>query len=273
MSEVVTYQGKQLPVNYVAACQALALCVKIDECKDWEDKAAAIAAYAAQQENPGMERDAKEIRLRAARRIGELLPTPVQAKAAVSFSAGAYRGALKRPLSAEVRAVIREEAKHTTNKAAIARAAGVSPAVVPTVLKTPEKVYEKRHAAAQETASIMAAAKKAGITGTKISVYRAVAAIPKARFEAAAKSNRPPAPTAVLVEHRLKSHSGTYNRLQTSAGLSSVMFRNVLKATPAVQAADGLTLDELEEIRPAMREIAKWAEVFEIAVKKRLKER
>ena len=35
-----------LPETYQAATTALAECQRIDECKDWSDKAFAIAAYA-----------------------------------------------------------------------------------------------------------------------------------------------------------------------------------------------------------------------------------
>lgn len=65
--------GAQLPVNYVAASKAIAECARIDECKDWSDKAAAIAVYAKQLGDDRMRNDAKRIELRAKVRIGELL--------------------------------------------------------------------------------------------------------------------------------------------------------------------------------------------------------
>jgi len=63
----------QLPASYVAARTALAECQSVDECKDWADKAAALAAYAKQAEDIELEQMAARIRARAMRRAGELL--------------------------------------------------------------------------------------------------------------------------------------------------------------------------------------------------------
>ena len=38
----------RLPAAYEAASRAIAECERIDECKDWSDKAAALASYARQ---------------------------------------------------------------------------------------------------------------------------------------------------------------------------------------------------------------------------------
>lgn len=62
-----------LPRSYEAAKTALAECLSIDECKDWADKAAALASYAKQANDEEMMRQATRIRDRAIRRCGELL--------------------------------------------------------------------------------------------------------------------------------------------------------------------------------------------------------
>lgn len=62
-----------LPATYEAARTALAQCQAIDECKDWADKAAALASYAKQSEDLELEKMAARIRARAMRRAGELL--------------------------------------------------------------------------------------------------------------------------------------------------------------------------------------------------------
>jgi hypothetical protein len=62
-----------LPAAYSAAKTALAQCAKIDECKDYADKAQALAVYAAQAEDESLLNYAKRIRARAIRRQGELL--------------------------------------------------------------------------------------------------------------------------------------------------------------------------------------------------------
>lgn len=63
----------RLPRAYEAAQTALAQCQDVDECKDWSDKAAALASYAKQAKDEGLERMAQRIRARAIRRAGELL--------------------------------------------------------------------------------------------------------------------------------------------------------------------------------------------------------
>lgn len=60
-------------VKYNAACQALAVAKQTDEVKDIRDKAEAMRAYAHQAKNRQMEIDATEIRIRAERRLGELI--------------------------------------------------------------------------------------------------------------------------------------------------------------------------------------------------------
>lgn len=63
----------KLPVSYEQASQAIAECVRIDECKSWSDKAEALRSYARQSRNKEMEKDCMRIRARAIRRCGELL--------------------------------------------------------------------------------------------------------------------------------------------------------------------------------------------------------
>lgn len=69
----VTSANARLPETYEAAKQALAQCSAVDECKDWADKAAALASYAKQSQDDQLERMAQRIRARAIRRAGELL--------------------------------------------------------------------------------------------------------------------------------------------------------------------------------------------------------
>jgi phage N-6-adenine-methyltransferase len=73
-------------VHYNAACIALAAAKSTDEVKDWRDKAEAMRAYAHQSKNRQLEIDAAEIRIRAERRLGELL---VEQRATVGFNRGA----------------------------------------------------------------------------------------------------------------------------------------------------------------------------------------
>lgn len=63
----------RLPQAYEAAKSALANCESVDECKDWADKAAALASYAKQADDEDLMKRAMRIRARAIRRCGELL--------------------------------------------------------------------------------------------------------------------------------------------------------------------------------------------------------
>jgi N6-adenosine-specific RNA methylase IME4 len=60
-------------IKYDAACQALAEAKRVDEAKDIRDMAIAVQAYARQAQNKDLEADAVEIRMRATRRLGQLM--------------------------------------------------------------------------------------------------------------------------------------------------------------------------------------------------------
>ena len=60
-------------VKYDAACRAIAEARSVDEAKDIRDFALALQAYARQANNRELEDNARCIRLRATRRVGELM--------------------------------------------------------------------------------------------------------------------------------------------------------------------------------------------------------
>lgn len=64
-----------LPERYEQARSALAECHDVDECKDWADKAQALASYARQADDDTLHKLAVRIQARAIRRAGELLQT------------------------------------------------------------------------------------------------------------------------------------------------------------------------------------------------------
>ena len=73
MNMQLTPSSAALPRTYEAAKSALAQCQALDECKDWSDKAAALASYAKQAEDDALLKMATRIKARAVRRAGELL--------------------------------------------------------------------------------------------------------------------------------------------------------------------------------------------------------
>jgi N6-adenosine-specific RNA methylase IME4 len=80
-------------LRYDAACRAIAEAKSVDEAKDLADKAEAVRIYARQAKNRQLEIDAAEIRLRAERRLGELL---IEHKRTVGLATGT-RGQLVGP--------------------------------------------------------------------------------------------------------------------------------------------------------------------------------
>ena len=69
----ISISNAPLPRTYEAAKVALANCTNIDECKDWADKAQAMASYARQANDDSLHQYATRIQQRAVRRCGELL--------------------------------------------------------------------------------------------------------------------------------------------------------------------------------------------------------
>jgi hypothetical protein len=63
----------RLPATYEAAQRALSECSRVDECKNWSDKAQALASYARQAKDSTLHNLALRIQARAQRRMGELL--------------------------------------------------------------------------------------------------------------------------------------------------------------------------------------------------------
>jgi hypothetical protein len=75
----------QLPQRYEAARTAIAECERIDECKTWSDKAAALASYARQAKDDSLRVMAIRIQARAERRCGELLKQVPRADQATRY--------------------------------------------------------------------------------------------------------------------------------------------------------------------------------------------
>ena len=73
MNNLPSIHDARLPDAYRSARRALEQCARIDECKDWADKAEALASYAKQSKDDTLRKYASRIQARAIRRCGELL--------------------------------------------------------------------------------------------------------------------------------------------------------------------------------------------------------
>lgn len=70
---IVPVDTAKLPLNYEEAKKFIGAVVRVDECKDWSDRAVALASYARQMKDQTLIDQAQRIKLRATRRAGELL--------------------------------------------------------------------------------------------------------------------------------------------------------------------------------------------------------
>ena len=86
---LVDTASARLPEAYEAAKQALSACERIDECKEWSDRMAALASYARQVEDESLIKTAMRIHGRALRRVGELLKE-IDARGAHRRTVGAH---------------------------------------------------------------------------------------------------------------------------------------------------------------------------------------
>jgi N6-adenosine-specific RNA methylase IME4 len=72
-TEILAQNTSNLPKSYEHAKNALAICERIDECRDWADKSMALAAYAKQAGDETLLNHARRIQCRAMRRMGKVI--------------------------------------------------------------------------------------------------------------------------------------------------------------------------------------------------------
>src|SRR5271157_4062669 len=108
---LVAVSASGFPTTYEQARVSIVTCARIDECKSWADKMAAMESYARQKKDESMEVAAREIRHRAERRYGELLreldaeeAARNAGKQAVISSGSGDPGEIKRPWGSEPKA-------------------------------------------------------------------------------------------------------------------------------------------------------------------------
>lgn len=115
--------GVPLPAVYERARQALETCETIDECKDWSDKAAALASYARQADDETLLLTAMRIRARAIRRMGEVLeeiePASGGDRKSEEYQAGSASPLISRKDAAEAAGISPDQAKDAVRVARI----------------------------------------------------------------------------------------------------------------------------------------------------------
>jgi hypothetical protein len=85
LPDVSELDSAKLPAVYEGAKRALEECARVDECKSWADKAAAIKSYARQMKDDSLRLLALRIQARAERRVGELLKETPRADESTRF--------------------------------------------------------------------------------------------------------------------------------------------------------------------------------------------
>jgi hypothetical protein len=90
-------------IKYDAARSALAECKAVDEVKAWADKAEAMRAYGRMAKDKTLEVDAAEIRIRAERRLGEMIAAQ---KSDGGLSRGAAGAGINQHTPSEVRSSV-----------------------------------------------------------------------------------------------------------------------------------------------------------------------
>lgn len=71
--EIATIAANKYPTIYENACRAITECANLDECKGWVDRGLAMEAYAKQANDDTLLKMAMRIKLRAARKCGQML--------------------------------------------------------------------------------------------------------------------------------------------------------------------------------------------------------
>jgi hypothetical protein len=146
---------------YERMCSAIAECVAVDEAKDIRDKALALEAYYRQARNLDAEREAANVRLRAERRVGELLKDLARATPEEAGQLGGFAKAGASP-----------EATRQTSISEQAMATGPSP--------------------------YASALRDHGISRQTAHKFQALANIPEADFERALKAPEKPSTKGVI---------------------------------------------------------------------------
>ena len=101
-------------VKYEIAIAALAECKRVDEVKSWANKAAAMQAYGRMAKDKTLEVDASEIRIRAERRLGELIADQKK-------TVGLNRGAKISGKNADGSVVVGDDHRTTLDSAGISK--------------------------------------------------------------------------------------------------------------------------------------------------------
>ena len=152
MSTAIDHSKARLPQTYQQARTALQAAVDVDECKDYADKAAALATYAKQSNDHELEKMAAKIRGRAVRRMGEILNDMESARGGDRGGGRGNQGEARRPLvsrkqAAEDAGISEHQQKQAQNVAKVPEAefeAAIESDNPPSVKALADKGRERR---------------------------------------------------------------------------------------------------------------------------------
>jgi hypothetical protein len=146
-----------LPATYEAARLAIAECDRIDECKTWADKAAALASYARQAKDDSLAVMARRIQARAERRAGELLKLIPRADDSTRFGREGDRPPMTRTQAATDAGLSEHQRKTALRIAAVPESQfnrQVESAKPPTVTQLADQGREMRAASAAAPSAV-----------------------------------------------------------------------------------------------------------------------
>jgi ribosomal protein L12E/L44/L45/RPP1/RPP2 len=247
MAKKPKMQEPKLPQSYLDAREALQKCRSIDEVATWVVKAEQIAAYAYQKQDGDLIRLAKEIKLRAQRRFGQLFE-----------KVGAMN---PRAMDVATRGEIRKARNSGQTHRSVAKLFKIPESTVYSMWCLTDAQFKLQQDRIANNIQTRDALKAAGISADERRHQLTLAKLPAKKFERLIATGK--TATAIRDERAKKLHSGTWNRFSISGSTHSfTLLANKLSDTDPNAMARDLLEDEVERLLKPAKDIQKWMEKF-----------